>query len=406
MPSYAAFLGHQPHISIAELSASVPDFKLRKILGSQVLLFESDQALDAAYLDTLGGIIAIAKEVGGKSLEDVPDVLVHQVKDIKGKVTFSVRGFGLSSAVVRDLYRACKAKLKGKGRPSRYVGTERMPAPSILLRDQGLLDGSHGCEIVVVKDGDQLWTGRTVAAQDVNAYAKRDMQKPVRDVSVGLLPPKLAQILLNFGAWLAHGTSSGNLQKKLTILDPFCGTGVIPMECLLRRWNVLASDASVKGVNGCERNLDWLRKEHDIPKKEVSSKVWKQDARKKFDIKEKPDVVVTETSLGPPLHKPAALKVAQRLKTQAEKLEEEFLRNLAASFPGVHVAMIWPVWYTSNGIVRLEKVWDRLQEIGFRVAIPAAVDIEITGRPTLLYRRPGQFVGREIVLLQSTKKKA
>jgi hypothetical protein len=67
---------------------------------------------------------------------------------------------------------------------------------------------------------------------------------------------------------------------------------------------------------------------------------------------------------------------------------------------------MWPVWYTSKGQVRLEKVWEKLHEIGFRIAIPAAVDLEITGRPSLVYRRPGQFVGREIVLLQSTKKAA
>jgi len=56
--------------------------------------------------------------------------------------------------------------------------------------------------------------------------------------------------------------------------------------------------------------------------------------------------------------------------------------------------------------VRLEKTWDKLHEIGFRIVIPAAVDLEVTGRPTLLYRRPGQYVGREILMLQSTRKAA
>lgn len=406
MPSFAAFLGHQPHISIAELSASIRDFKLQRILGNEVLLFESSLPLDSALLDTLGGTVAIARKLSDNdlSLEDVPSLLENELTGIKGKLTFAVRGYGVSASVIRDLYRNCKKKLKDAGRPSRYVGSERIPAASVLLKDAGMLDGSHGCEICVIRAGDDLWIGRTVAAQDVNAYAKRDMGKPVRDTGVGLLPPKLAQILLNFGSWLVHGSSTENLTKELTVLDPFCGTGVIPMECLLRGWNVLASDSSQRAVSGCEANLEWMRKEHEILKKDVTSKVWKQDARKPFDLKEKPDMIVTETTLGPSLEKRAPLKEAQSWKSENEKLQEEFLRNVALSFPGVPVVATWPVWQTSKGPVRLEKVWTRLHEIGFRVAIPSAVDTEATGRPTLLYRRPNQFVGREIVLLQSTKK--
>jgi len=207
-----------------------------------------------------------------------------------------------------------------------------------------------------------------------------------------------------------HGSAGGTAEKKLTVLDPFCGTGVIPLECLLRGWNVLASDDSLKAVHACERNLDWLRKEHKILKKDVTSTVWKQDARKPFPNFCHPEqgrganVIVTETALGPALEKRSPLKEASKLKTMNEELQEAFLRNVAATLPGVPVVATWPVWITSKGQVRLENVWNHLHEIGFRPAIPAAVDLEVTGRPTLVYRRPGQFVGREIVMLQSTRK--
>ncbi|MDD4318999.1 MAG: RsmD family RNA methyltransferase [Candidatus Peribacteraceae bacterium] len=406
MTSYCAFLGHQPHISIAELSASIPDFKLQRILGNEVLLFESALDLHDAYLHTLGGTVAIARKAGkdGAGIADVPEILRDETKDVQGKIVFSLRGYGVQPQVIRELYRTCKSAFKQKKRPVRYVGTERTPAPSVLLRDEGMLDGKHGAEIVMVKDGDRLWIGRTTAAQDVNAYAKRDMHKPVRDTTVGLLPPKLAQILLNFGQWLATGKASHKQEEPLTILDPFCGTGVIPMECLLRRWHVLASDASQKAVNGCEKNMDWLRKEHDILKRDVTGAVWKHDARKPFELKKLPDVIVTESTLGPPLEKQPSLKDAQKMKTEAEALQTAFLQNVAATLPGVPVVVTWPTWFTSKGYVRLEKTWDKIHDLGFRIAIPAAVDTEITGRPTLLYRRPNQFVGREIVLLQQTKK--
>ncbi len=414
MPSYAAFLGHQPHISIAELSASIPDFDLERVLHGEIVLFQSDLNLDAGYLQTLGGTIAIAKraEKLGLTPADAPKLLHTETAGVQGKVTFSLRTHGLAPHAINDLYRSCKNELKHHGRSARYVGTERAPALSVVLHDTGLLDGSHGCELVVIKEGDDFWIGRTVAAQDVNAYAKRDMGKPARDTRVGLLPPKLAQILLNFGAWLVHGTVGGNAEKQLTVFDPFCGTGVIPIEAMLRGWNVLASDDSLKAVHACERNLEWLRKEHGIPKKDATSKAWKQDARKAFPSFCHPeqsrgaDVIVTETTLGPPLEKRTPLKEASSLKAASERLQEEFLRNVAETLPGVPVVATWPVWVTSKGQVRLEKTWDKLHEIGFRIVIPAAVDLEVTGRPTLLYRRPGQYVGREILMLQSTRKAA
>jgi len=63
MPSYAAFLGHQPRISLAELSASVPGFVFRSVLKDSIVLFESPVELDAAFLDTLGGIVILARRV-------------------------------------------------------------------------------------------------------------------------------------------------------------------------------------------------------------------------------------------------------------------------------------------------------------------------------------------------------
>jgi hypothetical protein len=143
--------------SIAELSASIRDFKLQRILGNQVLLFESSLPLDSALLDTLGGTVAIARKLSDNdlSLEDVPSLLENELAGIKGKVTSAVRGYGVPASVeVRDLYRNCKRQLKDAGRPSRYVGSERVPAASVLLKDEGMLDGSHGCEICVIRDGD------------------------------------------------------------------------------------------------------------------------------------------------------------------------------------------------------------------------------------------------------------
>jgi len=413
MPSYAAFIGHQPALSLAELASSMPDFVLTRVVDAEVAVFESSAELTHKDLLTLGGTIVLARklETDLRSTDAVPQAVYEAVRGLKGKMNFSLRTVGVSPDTIRRLYRNAKDVLKKHGMPSRYVGNEHAAAPSVVLHDQGLLDGKHGAELCIVSAKDLFWVGRTIAAQDVNAYTKRDVQKPVRDTTVGLLPPKLAQMLLNYGQWLASSQQSAvsDQQKKkpktknekpLTVFDPFCGTGVIPIECLLRGWTVLASDSSVKAISGTEKNLEWLRKEEKILKRDVPSTVWKHDAKKAFDLKELPDVIVTETSLGPNLKQRATVAEIKTLKADNEELQIAFLKNAAETLPGVPLVVTWPVWFASKTQVRLEKPLKQLEKLGYEMVLPPGIVPTQPDRPTLLYRRPDSYVGREVVMLR------
>jgi hypothetical protein len=422
LPQYAAFIGHQPHISLAELSATVPGFSFVRIVDKTVVIFDSTSTLPKSFLQNLGGTVVIAEKLPDTkaTLENIPQILNEHMANKTGKVTFSLRTVGLNPVAVGKLYRECKHFLKKHGHPSRYVGNDRKAAPSIVLHDSGLLDNSEGCELSIIaqKDND-LWVGITRDAQDIESYTKRDMEKPVRDTTVGLLPPKLAQVLLNFGVWLAGGDQEkgtrdsglGNEKKQkskslapspqslFTVLDPFCGTGVIPMECLLRGYSVLASDSSEKAVNGCKKNIEWMRKHYNILKSKVPATVWKQDARKKFEVETRPNIVVTETTLGPNLKERPTSKDAQKMRSANDDLQEAFLESMAQSFPGVPLVVTWPVWFYSKGPIFLERIAKKAEKLGYEMVLPPHITSS-TGRSSLLYRRPEQFVGREIVLLK------
>lgn len=404
MNSYVAYLGHHPALSLAELHACIPGMKVTRMLGTSMAFFDAEAELSQKDLETWGGTFILARKItdNASALADFPRILCEQTENVKGKVTFSIRSFNIPAQKVHDLYRDGKNALKKKGVPARYIGTDKKPAATVLLHKTNILSGKEGAEIVILGDDDFLWMGRTVGAQDPDAYTKRDMTKPVRDTRVGMLPPKLAQILLNFGAYMANDGKEKKL-KKLTVLDPFCGTGVIPMETLLRGWDILASDTSLKAVNGCEKNLDWLRKEEEILKKDVSSTVWKQDATKPFDLKDKPDVIVTETTLGTPFADRPAAKDATKARTEVEDIETGFLENVAATLPGVPVVCTLPVWFPKAGPLYIEKTWKKIHDIGFRPILPPGVNPHHPERLSILYHRPDQSVGREIVLLKPIK---
>ncbi len=397
MPRYAAFLGNQPLLSLSELHAVLPDLSAARLASRSTAIFQTDRPIDPAELKTWGGTVVLAEEIAPDSQPAaVPGLLATVLKGKTGKLTFALRADGLPPDTIRRLYRSCKDALKQAGSPSRYVGTERQPAATALLRDAGLLTGDGGAEIVLIRDGKKLWVGRTIAAQDPDAYTERDMHKPIRDTRSGLLPPKLAQILLNFGWMLVGGRER---QGQLTVYDPFCGTGVIPIEILLRGWAVLGSDLSQKAVDGTETNIEWLRKTMKIKKSDAPSTVWKQDARKPFKLPSKPDLVVSETTLGPALTARPTAADAKKFCAEADELETEFLQNAAAALPGVPLAITWPVWYLKSGDVRLEKTWKNLAKLGYRAVPAPGLPVGELERPTIVYRRGDQFVGREIVLL-------
>lgn len=64
--------------------------------------------------------------------------------------------------------------------------------------------------------------GQTVWVQDIDAYSQRDMGRE-RSMVVGMMPPKLAQMMINFA-------TKGD--KKLQIWDSFCGLGTTLIESI------------------------------------------------------------------------------------------------------------------------------------------------------------------------------
>ncbi len=408
MYQYAAVLGHQSHLSLAELAATIPGFALESIEQKVVVLFSSSHSLNQEFFNMLGGTVFLAERItdADVSMADIPKIMGNEVKSVKKKVTFSLRCFGVPRPQVKTAYIKGKQLMKDQNQSCRYIGNEKKPAATALLLSSQILDGKKGVELFIVQKKNELWVGKTIATQDIDEYTWRDIKKPVRDTTVGLLPPKLAQIMLNLGASMVRtpqDPSKKRLKKEVyTVLDPFCGTGVIPLECLLRNWNVYASDVAQKAVNSTEKNIEWLRKEKKILKKDATDDVKKHDATKPFTYKSLPNFIATETSLGPNLETSANKRDATKMRNDNEKLQVAFLENATATLPHVPIVCTWPFWRVKGEAIRLEKIWKKLSDIGYEAILPEGIEAEDPDRPSLLYQRKDQFVGREVVMLRPT----
>jgi len=410
MSTYVALVGINPTLSVSEIAAALPSATLRG-MQQGYLLFDEQSELDQKFLNRLGGTILIGKQITENvvDLSDIPKLLAGELKAAKGKVCFALRFAGVPMRQMHDLYRECKNGLKAKGTPSRYIGSAKEAAKAVQYFDEGLLDPTKGAELIVIQNASGLSVYRTTAVQDVKSYTKRDIEKPVRDTTVGLLPPKLAQMLLNFSEFLSmtpketKGKNDKKTQESITILDPFCGTGVIPMEAMLRGYSVVASDVMEKAVTGCKKNVEWTYKNFGIAKKDISVTVSKHDATKPFELKDMPTVIVTEGTLGPALKMRPLLKDVAGFQKKVDTIMSAFIENAAKTLPGVPIVLTLPVWYAQKKLVPLQKTWEMILKNGYTPQLPPMTEPWTEGRFSMLYRRNDQFVGREIVMLKPRK---
>ena len=97
-----------------------------------------------------------------------------------------------------------------------------------------------GGELVVFVRSDTTFDlGRTETVQDFKTYRLRDIGRPRRNAKRGMLPPKLARMMINIAS----------PKHNDTILDPFCGSGTIIHEAFLLGYkNIIGSDISEKAV--------------------------------------------------------------------------------------------------------------------------------------------------------------
>ena len=281
-----------------------------------------------------------------------------------------------------------KKAVKNDGRSVRVVPNKELELNTAqVLHNQ--LTGPTGIELLLIRDGNETILAQTTAVQDIEAYAARDQARPARDARVGMLPPKLAQIIINL--------STGKIdQPQGPILDPFCGTGVLLQEALLMGIDVLGSDLEPRMIEYSERNLEWLKSTFDVAnggKYTMSYKLEVADAVE-VSLAGSLEHIACETYLGRPFSAEPAAGILLDVMRDVDKIHRKFLQNVARQTkPGFRMCIAVPAWNTKNGFIHL-KTLDSLEELGYN-----RISFAHTSTRDLIYYRENQVVGRELVTL-------
>jgi tRNA G10 N-methylase Trm11 len=242
-----------------------------------------------------------------------------------------------------------------------------------------------GFEFVITRDGDRYSLARTVAVQPFEDWGTRDFGRPERDDVSGMLPPKLARMMLNISGADPEGA----------LLDPFCGSGTIISEAIALGFNnITGTDISEKAVEDTKKNIEWLMKK--MPDTGAKIKIFVADAN---DLSKKLtansiDAIVSEPYLGQPLK---GRETRAELAKQADELKLMYISalkelNKILKNNGM-VVFILPKFRLANGWLSVD-LSDAVAKLGWR----AEPVLKIEGREyfSLLYARYNQRVGREI----------
>ncbi len=223
------------------------------------------------------------------------------------------------------------------------------------------------------KDEHEFWLGKAITQQTVKAYEERDYGKPSRSMQRGMLPPKLAQIMIN----------GAGLNDTDILWDPFCGTGTILIEAALTRYKSLGSDIDAQAIEETKKNVTAIL---DNEYQKYILNLWPQDITQPWDDRSaQATVIVGEGYLGPLLTaKLQSMPDTRSFWQKVEPLYQKFFSRLKdSSIKKLVIAT--PLVITNEGISRLAKrSWDILLKNGWRKTFSDD------------YTRPDQFVGREI----------
>lgn len=398
--TYFFVLGSNPTLSIAELLAVFHKAKEAKLpIGSlaskKIFILATAREINAAQLiKKLGGIIKIGKVTAIVNKEEgiLPEI-IKLLKPREGKFKFGLSYYGQQKFNIQKLAMAMKKFLREKEISCRWVTSREKTLSSVVVEQNKLIN--QGIEIALIENSKKILIGQTLAVQPFKELSFRDYGRPARDDYAGMLPPKLAQIMIN----LSQTKSSD------TILDPFCGSGTILTEAMLMGYHhLIGSDISAKAINDTKKNIAWIKTKFQISLSAQAGNFKFQLHHKdvaglsRFISSKSIDAIITEPYLGPARGKFNINRTIKELEQLYSQSLTEFRKILK---PNRRIVMIWPVFNKANRL--------SLNLNGFKIInpLPKLLQknkfIKLTNRNTIIYGRPGQKVWREIVVLTKSQ---
>jgi tRNA G10 N-methylase Trm11 len=389
MSKYIFILGQASDLSRAEIFSL---YKNITNISQNIIMLEAK--LDPkTTLKKLGGTIKIAQYL--KTINSLDELTATwwseqlNLSEAKAKINF---GFSLYNDHQKNYQKitkialATKKNLKTKNLSCRLVVGREATLSSVIVAKNKLIDR----ELLIIKDNGKYILAQTQAVQDFEDYSQRDINRPIRDDRSGMLPIKVAQMMLNLAG------------PKITqnILDPFCGSGTILQEAALAGYpTIYGSDVSANTIHSAQENINWLQKQLNKSSKIILKTTSVENLSKHFQS-QSIDLIVSEPFMG----EARAIKQnhnADTIYDIAENLSQLYIKAFQQFKiilkPGAKVIFIFPIFKIGKEyIYTLPQA--QIKKMGFNPIFSATTLNYASRNGNIIYARPEQIVQREIAI--------
>lgn len=390
MKNYAFELGTNVRLSLAELNSILGENNHVELIDKVAIFILSEKTDFLALQKRLGGTIKImevleeipqpssATQIETTICSNLEKHISNIFKNYTGKARFSVSTFGPRNAYrinIKKILNFLKVFLKNSlNLNSRFVNKDKYNPKSSTIYKAKIIE--KGVDLNIIQGSKAWYIAKGISIQNIDDYSRRDYHKPARDAKIGMLPPKLAQIMINLAG------------ESKSIFDPFCGTGTVLMEGLLMDKDVLGSDINEDMIDATEKNCKWTE-ERFATKSQYAT--FLKDARSvsqdnlPFPI----DAIVTEGYLGPPRKTvPEEFQIMKQFN-ELSMLHSQWLKKAAIILPKNGKVVMCVAAYNSRGkTIHLPEFKELAERAGFRVS------------QVFTYGRPNQTIARDIKILE------
>jgi len=363
---YLFILGRNPELSTAEIFCFFEKQEnkiLNYIKSKHAILIDLEKAIEGDTIEYLGGTISIGKVMASGEISEM----------IKGLDSQDIY-YGTENNLTYCLWNFCQDNtydkileyLKKRFKIERLKASQKNLNNELELQEGGKVRISGGLldeEYFVFNNN----FGKIISKTNYKKLEERDMNKPDRREALAI-SPRLAKIMINLS----------QVKKQETLVDCFCGIGVILQEALLQEIKVIGIDKDSEAIEGARKNLEWFKFN-----KENYNLIKEDSAKTKI---KKVEGLVSEPDLGETLKRPTNPEKAKKILNEFERLMISVLNNLKNSVSKRFVFSAPYIKLTNNKRIgcNIESILDKTH-------------LKLVKRFTE-YRKD-QIVGREIFVL-------
>lgn len=382
---YWFILGNFPLISTTEILEVLSLPKKIKSPPKNILEVESKKINAPELITQIGGTIKIGESISVNLTESkLIDTTTKILSTVKGKINFGFSAYEIDNEqIVRNWAKKIKENLREKNRNARFIFKKSTTLSSVTVEKNKLI--KKGAEFLVIKNKNGTFNlAKTLAVQPFENFSNRDFGRPNRDDKSGMIPPKLALMMINIGQG----------KKKSILLDPFCGSGTILNEALLLGYQkIYGSDISKQATQNTKKNLEWLETKTS-QKPEIKIQQCEIQKIQKFIKANSIGSIISEPYMGQPLNgKEKKIFLITQTKELKQLYLEAFSQFAIILKKGNSIVFTIPRFKHQNDWITID-CQKEIEKMGFTTETLLKInDLE---KKHLLYYRPGQKVGREI----------